>query len=170
MANRAVSLEIRPWEAMVAGHLSALSRVTMSASGTIRAGLRLISPGAAERRVFWQLCTLEQNPVIVTGEHTFLITGPTGSTLQGTILYSAGSPRLRTGKRLRGSEVGVYKNNNFIHFLSDDGCYLVVLTIAEKGRRHPEVSATGAWGPDPRGLVKVGRLQVLFDGDSVKIG
>lgn len=120
--------------------------------------------------LFWQLCTLEQNPVIVTGEHTFLITGPTGSTLQGTILYSAGSPRLRTGKRLRGSEVGVYKNNNFIHFLSDDGCYLVVLTIAEKGRRHPEVSATGAWGPDPRGLVKVGRLQVLFDGDSVKIG
>jgi hypothetical protein len=119
--------------------------------------------------LFWQLCTLEQNRLQVTGERTFLITGPTGSTLQGTLLYAAGKPRIQTGTRIRGSTVGAYKNNHFVHFRSEDGCFLVVFTIAEKGKRHPDVFATGVWGSKPHGVVQVGRLHAFVDGDSLRI-
>ena len=114
---------------------------------------------------FWQLCTLEPNR-IATQANTFAITGPTGGSMKGTVLYPA-KPTFATGTRIRGSDAGKFKNNNFVHHQSEDGCHLVVLTVAKKGQPHPPVSATGTWGKTPNGTVVVGRFAVTIKGDEV---
>ncbi|MEI7832691.1 MAG: hypothetical protein WCJ56_05795 [bacterium] len=115
---------------------------------------------------FWQLATYEPN-VITTVDNTFTITAPDGATMQGTVLYAAGGPRFKTGTRPRGTDFIKAKNNGFITLQSDDGGYVVVLTIAKKGHAHPAISATGTWGATPDGTVKVGNFTVTIKGDVV---
>lgn len=114
---------------------------------------------------FWQLCTLEENAVATQG-NTFTITAKNGATMKGTVLYPAGDPKFKTGTRPRGSGF-LTDNNRFVHCQSADGSFLVVLTVAQKGRPHPAVTATGAWGKTPDGAVKVGGFAVAIKGDDV---
>ncbi len=91
---------------------------------------------------YWQLCTYLRNS-ISTSLNTFTITSKDSVTMRGTILYPLSDYRYTVGKRRRGSSFGDTDSNGFVHFRSDDGDYLVVLTIARKGMAHPSVSATG---------------------------
>jgi hypothetical protein len=115
---------------------------------------------------FWQFCTLATNQITTDG-NTFTITGATGNVLKGTVLYPPGPIAWKTGTRVRGSEIGTAKENNFVHFQSADGCYLLALTIAKKGAAQPAPTATGTWGKSPQGTVKIGKFQVAIDGDSI---
>jgi hypothetical protein len=91
---------------------------------------------------FWQMVTLENNKITSDG-NSFLITAPNGDTLKGTVLYPA-SVTFKTGARLRGSDALGLKQNNFVHFSSADGKYLVVLTMVKAGEQHPAVRAAGS--------------------------
>lgn len=114
----------------------------------------------------WQMVTLAPNK-IATGGNTFTITNPQGHTLRGTVLYPA-KTEFKTGTRIRGSNAGDIKENNFVHFGSSDGDYLVVLTIAPKGASHPKVAATGNLGGDaPAGTVTVGGVTFTISGDAI---
>lgn len=116
---------------------------------------------------YWQLNTVENN-LITTSGNTFTVHGAGGNTMRGTILYPTSNFRFSVGTRPRGSNYSSYANNNFVHFQSDDGCYLVVLTCIRAGQSHPVVSATGSWaGPSPVGTVTAGNLSVHLNGDAV---
>ncbi|MEI7766540.1 MAG: hypothetical protein WCJ97_03780 [Phycisphaerae bacterium] len=115
---------------------------------------------------FWQMATLETNK-ITTDKNSFTITTATGHTLKGTVLYPA-TTTFNVGTRLRGSDVGPIKNNNFVTCTSPDGDYLIVLTMAEKGKSHPVPTATGTWSDKPDGTVTVGKLKVTVKGDEIK--
>ena len=114
---------------------------------------------------FWQMATLGTN-TITTDKNTFTITSPKGDTLKGTVLYPP-DPVFKTGTRPRGSNAGKVAENNFIHFSSEDGDYLVVLTLAEKGKSHPAVSAAGVWSGQPDGKVTVGNATFAVSGDTI---
>lgn len=115
----------------------------------------------------WQMVTLATNPITTDG-NTFTITGPDGSTMRGTVLHPSGPVKFTVGKRIRGSNAGDVGENNFVHFGSDDGNYLVVLTLARKGEPHPPVSADGTWKTMPRGSVKVGQWSLKIDGTNIR--
>lgn len=115
----------------------------------------------------WQMVTLATNPIATEG-NTFTITGPDGSTMRGTVLYPAGPIEFKVGKRIRGSNAGDVGENNFVHFSNEDGCYLVVLTLAQKGQPHPKISADGKWAGAPRGMVRIGQWTLSIDGARVK--
>jgi hypothetical protein len=162
------------------GHLvAAIDRSNVGVRGHVRRFVADFSARSGAEAVFivcdtsedgrlWQMCTLEPNRVQIDGPNAFLITGPTGNTLRGTVLYAAGPPALRTGTRPRGSKAGPYENNRFVLSDSADGCHLVVLTLARAGRPHPPVKAIGEWGARPRGMVTIGGLTVTFDVDNVR--
>jgi hypothetical protein len=113
----------------------------------------------------WQMVTLAPN-TITTGGNTFTVTSPEGHTLKGTVLYPK-TVTFKTGTRARGSKAADIDKNNFVHFSSDDGSYLVVLTLQPKGAAHPAVSATGTWGPAPSGTVTIGKFTATVDGDKI---
>ncbi len=115
---------------------------------------------------FWQMCSLEENAFTTEG-NTFTLTARNGATMKGTVLYPAGDPMFKTGTRPRGSDFLTGKNS-FLHLQSEDGSYLVVLTVAGKGAAHPEVSATGTWGKEPNGTVRVGGFTATIQGTEVK--
>jgi hypothetical protein len=116
---------------------------------------------------FWQMSTLASNEITTSG-NTFTITSPEGHALKGTVLHPA-SVTFKTGTRPRGSAAFGIKENHFIHFSSEDGDYTVVLTLAEKGKPQPTVSATGDWSGVPRGIVSVGTFRVAIDGEQIKV-
>lgn len=115
---------------------------------------------------FWQLCTLETQAISTRG-NSFTIAGENGCVLEGTVLYPASPVTMKTGTRLRGSNAGTVKNNNFVHTQSPDGCHLVVLTLRKKGQSQPTVTATGTWGKAPKGTITVGKLSITIDGDTI---
>jgi len=111
---------------------------------------------------FWQLVTLVTNK-ITTGNNTFTITSPNGDTMNGTVLYPA-NVAFKTGMRPRGSDAAGIKDNNFIHFCSDNGNYLVVLTLAARGKAQPAISNTGNFA---NGTVKVGSRSFQIKEDAI---
>jgi hypothetical protein len=114
---------------------------------------------------FWQLCSLSENRIETMGK-TFTVAARNGATLQGTVLYPTGDLNFRVGKRPRGSGF-LTDTNSFVHAQSGDGCFVVAMTLAPKGRAHPPVSATGAWGKTPAGTVKIGGWSVAIKGDEI---
>ncbi len=116
---------------------------------------------------FWQLCSLENNQVQAT-DRGFIVTTPDGGTMQATVLYPKDNLRIKTGTRIRGSGFHDMNKNNYAYCQSDDGDYLVVLTLQPKGKPHPAVSAEGNFsGEQPKGTVKVGGLTVTIDGNTI---
>jgi len=111
---------------------------------------------------FWQLATLATN-TIATGKNTFTISSPNGDSMKGTVLYPA-EVTFKTGTRARGSDAVGVTENSFIHFSSDDGDYVVVLTLAAKGKPHPATSFTGTLAG---GTVKVGSNSFRIRGDEI---
>jgi len=111
---------------------------------------------------FWQLATLGANK-ITTGMNSFTITSPNGDTMNGTVLYPA-SVTFKTGTRARGSDAAGIKDNNFVHFSSADGDYLVVLTLSAKGKAHPTISSTGNVAEQ---MIKVGSKSFRIKGDGI---
>jgi len=120
---------------------------------------------SSDNGAVWQMCTLATHPVTVQ-PGGFLTTAPDGSTLKGTILFPA-KATVTMGKRPRGSNAGDVKENNFVHFPTENGTALVALTLAAKGQPHPPVLAQGEWSATPKGSVTVGRQKISFDGDAV---
>ena len=99
---------------------------------------------------YWQICTLESQGISFDSPtKTFLIEGEHGSSMKGWILYQNGEDYLTTGTRIRGSHYWYhneeYDENNYLHFGSDDGDYLVVLTMATAGQTHPQPELEGEW-------------------------
>jgi hypothetical protein len=92
---------------------------------------------------FWQLATLSSNK-ITTSDNSFTLTSPAGATLQGTVLYPA-KVEFKTGSRPRGTNAMGETDDNFIHFSSDDGNYLVVLTVQASGHTPPAVKSSGTY-------------------------
>lgn len=121
---------------------------------------------------WWQLVTHEDNTITTDG-NTFTITGVNGHRMEGTVLYPA-SVTFTTGTRIRGSTYNSFadtpsSNNDFIHFTSTDGDYLVVLTILRDGEPSPLVSSTGTWGgASPAGTVTIGPLSLDIDGNNLE--
>jgi hypothetical protein len=115
---------------------------------------------------FWQFCTLETNK-ITTKDNTFTITNASGDMLRGTVLYPAGPVKFTTGVRDRGSDVGEVKRNNFVHFSSEDGTYLVVMTLVKKGRTPPVVALQGTVGKAPAAKIAIGRSLLTITGDQI---
>ncbi|MBC8039783.1 MAG: hypothetical protein H7Y06_04505, partial [Opitutaceae bacterium] len=115
---------------------------------------------------FWQFCTLDTHAITTEG-NTFTVTSPSGDTLRGTVLYPDYPVKFTTGVRDRGSKAITSERNNFIHFSSEDGSFLVVLTLAKKGTAHPSVAAKGAWTKTPAGKVAVGRSIISISGDQI---
>lgn len=93
---------------------------------------------------YWQLNSYVKHN-ITTSSNTFTIQALDGSTMKGTILYPTSNYRYTVGARPRGSSYGTgIDSNRYMHFRSDDGDYLVVLTVAKNGVTHPVVSASGS--------------------------
>ncbi|MCC5850714.1 MAG: hypothetical protein JJU29_21715 [Verrucomicrobia bacterium] len=115
---------------------------------------------------FWQMVTVDHNQVTTEG-NTFTVTSPEGHSLRGTVLHPA-RPAFQTGTRRRGSGALGTENNNFIHFSSPDGNYLVVMTLVERGNTHPNVTATGEWREAPNGVVRVGGLEAAIRGNEIR--
>ena len=111
---------------------------------------------------FWQLATLSSNK-ITTSDNTFTITSPAGATMQGTVLYPA-KVEFKTGTRPRGSDAADEKDNNFIHFSSDDGNYLVALTVQASGKTAPSVRSTGSYNS---ATVQIGSKSFQVKGDDI---
>jgi MYXO-CTERM domain-containing protein len=127
-------------------------------------GVYVVSDSSEDGR-YWQINTIVLNEVETEG-NTFTITAPSGASLRGHVLHPA-APSFTTGTRARGSEFGfgdqAVTENRFVHFQSDDGDHLVVLTLAEPGAEHPEVAGSGE---GPLQAITVGGLEVtvLDDG------
>jgi len=93
---------------------------------------------------YWQMVTYEENEISVTGTNTFLIKTPNGSEMKGTILYPSSNLRWKVGVRKRGSDFNKHSNNKFIHCQSDDGDFLVALTVVRAGKTHPNIIVSGS--------------------------
>jgi len=97
---------------------------------------------------YWQMCALASQDISVDeSSKTFTIAGANGSSLKGHVLYQSGALSMQTGTRIRGSHFTYkqvrYTENNFVHFQSDNGDFVVVLTVAKSGQSHPSVSMSG---------------------------
>ena len=123
--------------------------------------------------VFWQICTLETQDITFDGENkTFRIEGAHGSSLKGWLLYNKGPHFFTKGTRIRGSNYGykgkAYDKNNYLHFGSQNGDYLVVLTAATAEQQHPEPVVQGKW-PN-RVKVQIKDFIVTIDEDTISYG
>lgn len=107
---------------------------------------------------FFQLNTYETHSITTSG-NTFTITALDGSSLKGTILFPTSNYRYATGLRARGSDYGISVNNNVISFQSDNGDYLVVLTLKKTGS-HPSVTYSGTGVTNA--VVTVGTLSMTL--------
>lgn len=90
---------------------------------------------------YFQLNTYAPHSISTSG-NTFTITAADGSTLLGTVVYPSSNFRFVTGTRARGSNYGTEANNGFIHLQSDNGDFLIVLTLKKTGS-HPAISYSG---------------------------
>ncbi|MBN2092667.1 T9SS type A sorting domain-containing protein [candidate division KSB1 bacterium] len=107
----------------------------------------------SQNGLFWQICTLECCPIRIDEvNQTFTIHGADSSTLLGRVLYPQGNLKMQVGKRIRGSNFSYrgmsYDENNYLHFQSRDGDYLVTLSLAKKGQKHPELACYSNWPGD----------------------
>lgn len=126
---------------------------------------------------WWQLCQVDLDPntqAITTSGNTFTVTNPNGTWMQGTVLYPDGALNFETGSRIRGSTYGyygeAYGENEYVHFQSADGDYLVVLTIGDADTTPPDVMEVAGTGANEGRLVQVGGLEVTIDGDFISRG
>ncbi len=113
---------------------------------------------------FWQLCTVENHKIEITTDG-FGITAPNGSTMKATVLHPGEKPTIAIGSRIRGSGFNSLNRNNYATVQSDDGSFLVVLTMQPKGKPHPKVTLDA--GTAAGGQVSIGRLAVKFDAESI---
>ncbi len=134
-------------------------------SETLAEGTYLIADESSNGRYF-QIPTYGANSITTSG-NTFTITGENGSTMQGTVLYPTSNFRFVTGSKARGSDYGEYTDNNYLHLMSDDGSFIVALTVS-KTSEHPAVTRIGGTGKTVDGtIVKVGRKEFTFTPDDV---
>jgi hypothetical protein len=115
---------------------------------------------------YWQLNTLATHTVTTSG-NTFTLTHPNGDTLLGTVLHPPGPVTFSTGTRPRGSAAGDIQNNRFIHFQSEDGHHLVVLTLAKKASDHPSPTLSGSWDGSSPAKLTIGSFSVRIEGDQI---
>ncbi|MCC5807458.1 MAG: PKD domain-containing protein [Opitutales bacterium] len=117
---------------------------------------------------YWQYsCINGINTVSVDG-NTFTVHGPNGS-LRATVVYPE-SVSFNQGTLNRGSnfffEGADYGTNRWINFASDDGDHLVVMTVAESGQAHPDVTTITGTGPTDR-LLRIGDVLVQVNGNDI---
>jgi len=112
---------------------------------------------------FWQLATLASNKITTGDDNTFTITSTAGATMKGTVLYPA-KVTFTTGTRDRGSDAMGDSKNNFVHFSSDDGNYLVVLTLQDSGSSAPAVSGSGGYAST---TVQIGTKSFKINGTDI---
>lgn len=126
---------------------------------TTDAHCAVIIVDSSENGTHSQHCTIETHPILIRN-NTFTITGPTGNTLTGTVVYPA-STTLKTGTRPRGSAAGPWNRNNFITVTTPDGNIVTILTFQKKGKAPPRIHTQGDWtGPEPKGTITIGRKTV----------
>jgi hypothetical protein len=104
---------------------------------------------------FWSINTHQDN-VITTSGNTFTITAPDGSTLKGTVLQPTTNFRFVISTGTRGSGYGTATTNQCLNLQSDNGDYLIVMTLEKAGQSHPSVTYTGT--AIVNSVVKVGTL------------
>ncbi len=113
---------------------------------------------------FFQHCAIETHPIKID-KNQFIVTGPTGNTLQGTVLEPADT-QLATGTRIRGSKAGEWDENNWVTATMKDGKSIVVLTLEKKGQPAPKVESNVQWnGLDPSGTITVGKKMIKINAD-----
>jgi hypothetical protein len=112
---------------------------------------------------FWQLATLASNKITTGDDNTFTITSTAGATMKGTVLYPA-KVTFTTGTRDRGSDAMGDSKNNFVHFSSDDGNYLVVLTLQDSGSSAPAVNGSGGYAST---TVQIGTKSFKINGTDI---
>ena len=112
---------------------------------------------------FWQLATLASNKITTADDNTFTITSAAGATMKGTVLYPA-KVTFTTGTRARGSDAVGDRQNNFVHFSSDDGNYLVVLTLQDSGASAPAVTGSGGYDST---TVQIGNKSFKINGNDI---
>lgn len=136
--------------------------VTFDKSAGAAAAIVIVD--SSENGRFFQHCAIATHPITTEG-NAFTVTGPTKNTLRGTVVYPADST-LATGQRTRGSDVGDWKENNWVTASTNDGSTVVVLTLQKSGQPAPKIEATGEWaGSNPKGTLKIGGKTVKFDGE-----
>jgi hypothetical protein len=126
---------------------------------------------------WWQYCQVDLDPLtdaITVSGNTFTVTNPNGTSLKGTVLYPEGDLQWTTGSRIRGSSYGYYGasygSNEFVHFRSPDGDYLVVMTVCDAGIPHPAVNAVAGSAANADRAIQIGGLTVSVDGDFISRG
>lgn len=131
----------------------------------------------SENGNWWQLCQADLDPevdAVTAGGNSFLIENPDGSSLKGTVVYPEGPLDWKTGTRIRGSSYGLdggrFNENEYVHFQSEDGDYLVVMTVCGPDTPHPEVVPLGGTGANNGRQVRIGELTVSIDGDRISRG
>lgn len=131
----------------------------------------------SENGHWWQLCQVDLDPAVdavTAGGTSFLIENPDGSSLKGTVLYPEGLLNWKSGTRIRGSSYGLggerFNENEYVHFQSEDGNYLVVLTVCGPDSPHPEVASLAGTGANRGRQVRIGGLTVSIDGDRISRG
>lgn len=126
---------------------------------------------------WWQFCQVDLDSgvqAISVDGNSFTVTNPNGTLLTGTVIYPASNLRWKTGSRIRGSDYGYYgvryDTNEYVHFQSDDGDYLVVLTLNESGETPPVVTPVAGSGANDGRVLQIGDLTVTVDGDTISRG
>lgn len=113
---------------------------------------------------FWQMVTTEDNTIQFFSNY-FMITAANGATMKGTVLLNSGDYNFVQRLSVRGSDFGNSKNSKVINFQSDNGKFIVALTIAAPGRSHPVAKLTG---DDVVGAkVKIGVREYTLTTDNV---
>jgi len=79
------------------------------------------------------------------------------------VLYPA-KVTFTTGTRARGSDAVGDRQNNFVHFSSDDGNYLVVLTLQDSGASAPAVTGSGGYDST---TVQIGNKSFKINGNDI---
>lgn len=128
----------------------------------------------SEDGVFWQFCQVDLDSgvqAITASGNTFTVSNPNGTSLKGTVIYPTGDLQWETGSRIRGSNYGYlgesFGSNEYVHFQSAAGDYLVVLTVVDVGGTHPAVTAVSGSGANDGRIVDIGGLTVAIDGDHI---
>jgi hypothetical protein len=122
----------------------------------------------SDNGIFWQYSALKKSAAVTVSGNTFTVPAPNGS-LQGTIVYPAGAT-VEQWVQMRGTEnteSGVsYPDNTNLKVRSNDGDFLVVMTVVPTGTAHPTVSSISGLGVDGRSLT-VGGLGLRVDGNDI---